>query len=922
MPEASTALARLVRWWRLQCETFGTRFMVFLCVCNVLAGCFSEWYVIFVAYYLKDDVGFEPSETQNLLAIVDMGSWLRPVLGMLSDSVPLLGSNRLSYFLLTNIGGALCYVYVCLVDAPSVYMVGAMLFGSNLLWSWSFLLLAAMVVEAARLDSDPQRGAANLTSIQWGMISLGYMLGDASAGILYDATCAARKCMLLILAHFVVMAVAAAFCVPEDNRLAALLTPCQPSRRTAPGGAISTRDFAKGGFKENLARIWTVVNPNGPVGATILKPIIFIVLSVAVIPDTYYGATYYFYTQPAAIHDPYACAAGPTHHSVCYELPESLGVRCAPLRGGGLELSWPAFSKRGSPGGSGWSPAGAVAFSSLLPPGEGSELWFGVSVNLTLLDALPAAARPANVSEAVALAIAAYEGAPVAVPALEAEGCPAAAFDEGGRATDTAPYAFVVAAVAELRCVDDAGRCRAPAAPGNGVCEERGLGQPCEGGATCHCSRGADVYDCAAAYRLRPDRAPQGCDYGGAPQPSHPGHQAGDCHPLLCRRTAASCNAATHAGGLGFSATYWSFLAAEASFWMIVGSAVYTKFLPDVSLRRIIVAIHVLYFASGIFDIGLALRWNDALGVNAEVFAGVDQAVFWFVWQLKTIPLYTLATTICPPGVEGTMTAIIIGLRDVGYSLAKFLGAGMTDALGITSVDFTNIWLLYVIRMFQRLLPAALVFLVPAQEEINEAIRVFRGGAAAGEGGWDPVFGLDTRPTDAVAAADAAATGHPFVAAIAAAANPVAGAAIGERRPAAPRPRFPVFDGMAATVYAELAGHPEFLPELMRDQNMLGLAVLELGKLPTPHDLPGFAAPTKLKLLELSAVTPRLRCDGCRVGSPAPGRLSGSARPGPLPAALAGPESHSGAEEEGRRGLPLALSLDSLPFEDEVTEEI
>ena len=79
--------------------------------------------------------------------------------------------------------------------------------------------------------------------------------------------------------------------------------------------------------------------------------------------------------------------------------------------------------------------------------------------------------------------------------------------------------------------------------------------------------------------------------------------------------------------------------------------------------------------AAGLADAALALRLNEALGIDARVFAGVDQFAYWFGYQCKLLPIYALATRICPPGVEATMIAMVLSLKNLGETVATYYGA-------------------------------------------------------------------------------------------------------------------------------------------------------------------------------------------------------------------------------------------------------
>ena len=123
-----------------------------------------------------------------------------------------------------------------------------------------------------------------------------------------------------------------------------------------------------------------------------------------------------------------------------------------------------------------------------------------------------------------------------------------------------------------------------------------------------------------------------------------------------------------------------------------------------------------------------AMGWNEALGIDARVFAGLDQFAYWFGFQCKLLPIYALATRICPPGVEATMIAMVLSLKNLGETVASYYGAGLTTLAGIDynecgAMPFDNLYLLYLWRIVCRLMPAAIILVIPTEAQIVHAME-------------------------------------------------------------------------------------------------------------------------------------------------------------------------------------------------------
>ncbi|CAM9938722.1 unnamed protein product, partial [Phaeothamnion confervicola] len=73
--------------------------------------------------------------------------------------------------------------------------------------------------------------------------------------------------------------------------------------------------------------------------------------------------------------------------------------------------------------------------------------------------------------------------------------------------------------------------------------------------------------------------------------------------------------------------------------------------------------------------------------------------------QIAFMPTLVLAARLCPPGVEGTLFALLMSVYNGGSALGSELGALLTRALGVTDSNFTNLGLLVVICNLSSLLP-------------------------------------------------------------------------------------------------------------------------------------------------------------------------------------------------------------------------
>eukprot|EP01052_Picozoa_sp_SAG31_P068154 SAG31_NODE_26958_length_433_cov_1.392216_1_plen_90_part_10 len=84
-------------------------------------------------------------------------------------------------------------------------------------------------------------------------------------------------------------------------------------------------------------------------------------------------------------------------------------------------------------------------------------------------------------------------------------------------------------------------------------------------------------------------------------------------------------------------------------------------------------------------DLLLVTRANAALGLPDVPFMIGDNFLSTMMNQLKHLPFLVLAARVCPASIEGTFFAVLMSVANIGGDVAKFAGAAMTDALGVTN---------------------------------------------------------------------------------------------------------------------------------------------------------------------------------------------------------------------------------------------
>ncbi|XP_048539289.1 probable folate-biopterin transporter 2, partial [Triticum urartu] len=148
----------------------------------------------------------------------------------------------------------------------------------------------------------------------------------------------------------------------------------------------------------------------------------------------------------------------------------------------------------------------------------------------------------------------------------------------------------------------------------------------------------------------------------------------------------------------------------------LVGVILYQNILRDHSFRSVLCSSQLLLSLSGMLDLILVLRLNLKLGIPDYYFAVIDEGVAKMINRIKWMPLLVLSSKLCPPGIEGTFFALLMSIDNIGVLTASWIGGLLLHLLRITRTEFKNLWAAILIRNVMRLLPLALLFLVPRSD--------------------------------------------------------------------------------------------------------------------------------------------------------------------------------------------------------------
>jgi hypothetical protein len=148
----------------------------------------------------------------------------------------------------------------------------------------------------------------------------------------------------------------------------------------------------------------------------------------------------------------------------------------------------------------------------------------------------------------------------------------------------------------------------------------------------------------------------------------------------------------------------------------LAGVVVFQRFLVGVPAASVVWWTTVAAVVPGLLQVLLVTHANRLVGLDDGLFVLSDDAVLTALSRVAFMPTLVLAARLCPPGVEGTLFALLMSVFNAAGIVGSELGAGLTAALGVTDTDFTNLAPLIVICTLSSLLPLPFIGLISEAE--------------------------------------------------------------------------------------------------------------------------------------------------------------------------------------------------------------
>uniref|UniRef100_A0A0E0DR27 Major facilitator superfamily (MFS) profile domain-containing protein n=1 Tax=Oryza meridionalis TaxID=40149 RepID=A0A0E0DR27_9ORYZ len=167
-----------------------------------------------VNFFLKDGMGVAASSLQILQASANLPMVAKPLLGLLSDAVPIRGHRRLPYVAIGALLQAISWLAIALWPAISLPVLTIFLLLSNFGASICEVANDAIVAEAGK-QATSSSGSGQLQSFAWMFGSSAGALGNLVGGIALSYF--SPKIMFLFFAILLVLQFCTTVAIPESS---------------------------------------------------------------------------------------------------------------------------------------------------------------------------------------------------------------------------------------------------------------------------------------------------------------------------------------------------------------------------------------------------------------------------------------------------------------------------------------------------------------------------------------------------------------------------------------------------------------------------------------------------------------------------------------------------------------------------------
>ena len=165
----------------------------------------------------------------------------------------------------------------------------------------------------------------------------------------------------------------------------------------------------------------------------------------------------------------------------------------------------------------------------------------------------------------------------------------------------------------------------------------------------------------------------------------------------------------------------------------VLGVFIYGTFMHEWTYRRIFMITSVLYIITCVPNILLFKRINVAWGIPDSVFILGSEVVQVVVGELNSMPFGVIMLSLCSPGMEASLYAIMAGSSNLGGAFASYQGAFVLEMLNVRpsgnmtgeSGQFDNLWIASLISLCIQVVPLFFIpLLIPDAKQTQDLLII------------------------------------------------------------------------------------------------------------------------------------------------------------------------------------------------------
>jgi len=179
---------------------------------------------------------------------------------------------------------------------------------------------------------------------------------------------------------------------------------------------------------------------------------------------------------------------------------------------------------------------------------------------------------------------------------------------------------------------------------------------------------------------------------------------------------------------LQFTPEFLGGIGAVGYLFLMLGTVVYHSWFRATPFRSMLYYAQIGLALVSLLDIVLVTRWNLKLGISDQWFVLGDEILTDVVSRLKSMPIFVLCAKLCPPGVEGSLFALLMSTSNCSRSISSYWGALLCYWMGIQKGHYEHLWLAVLVRSVLKLVPIFLLScfipdVCPQEEIVNQRKR-------------------------------------------------------------------------------------------------------------------------------------------------------------------------------------------------------